>query len=97
MCSTDTLPSTEPSVDQPGPPMTPSPSSVLDEVHDFQRYEHRTRGYTGGRVVRQLKIVCRCGWAADWIDREPDGDIAVTAARTLLQDHVADSIWRSKR
>lgn len=80
----------------PGPPMTPAPSSVLDEAHDFQRYEHRTRGYTDRPIVRQLKIVCRCGWSADWIDRDPDGDVAVTAARVLLQDHIGDAIARSK-
>jgi hypothetical protein len=68
----------------------PVQSSVLDETHDFQRFEHRTRGLEG-RTTRQLKIVCRCGWAADWIDLEPDGDVGRSAARDLLAAHVTEA------
>ena len=71
--------------------IAPTLPSVLDEAHDFQRFEHRTRGLDG-RTTRQLKIVCRCGWAADWIDLEPDGDVGRSTARDLLAMHVTEAI-----
>lgn len=78
--------------------LVPTYSSVLDEIHDFQRFERRTRGYPGRPApVPQLKIVCRCGWSADWIDLDPDGDVGTSTARELLQNHVADAIWQAKR
>jgi len=60
--------------------MVGSMTSVLDEAHDFQRFEHG--------AARSLKIVCRCGWASISIDRDPDEAVAVSAARDLLQEHV---------
>jgi len=69
-------------------------TSVLDEMHDFQRFEHRTRG-RDGQMTRQLKILCRCGWSADWIDQDPDEKIAVVAARDLLGVHITEAIDRA--
>jgi len=70
---------------------------VLDEVHDFQRFESVTLNRTGGRTSRELKIVCRCGWSSTSIDRDPDADIAIAAARDLLQAHVAETIESARR
>ncbi len=79
----------------PGPPMVPATTSVFAEVHDFQRFECVTLNRTGGRTSRELKIVCRCGWSSISIDRDPDADIAIAAARDLLQAHVSDTIERA--
>lgn len=62
--------------------------STLDEPHDFQRFEHRAH-YD---PARQLKIVCRCGWSTDWIDLDPDGDVARSAAQDLLGMHITEAI-----
>jgi len=72
-------------------------SSVNDEAHDFQRLEHVTLNRTGGWTSRELKIVCRCGWAGTSIDRDPDEKIAVAAARELLQAHVTEAIDRASK
>lgn len=74
---------------------TRTASGVLDEVHDFQRFEHVIVNRIGDWTSRELKIVCRCGWAAASIDRDPDDDIAVAVARGLLQAHVTEAIDRS--
>lgn len=80
----------------PGPPMTQASTSVLDEAHDFQRYEHRTCRFKDGEAVRQLKVVCRCGWSSDWIDRDPDAEVAVSGAREMLAGHVDAAIQLAK-
>jgi len=74
-------------------PMT----SVLDEAHDFQRFEHVVLHRTSDRISRELKIVCRCGWSSISIDRDPDEEVAVSAARDLLQEHVAAAIERARK
>lgn len=64
--------------------------SVIDEVHDFQRFDRVTLNRSGGVTSRELKVVCRCGWSSTSHDRNPDEDAAIAAARTRLQEHVDD-------
>ncbi len=83
----------------PGPPMrlADRETSVLDEAHDFQRFEHVTLDRIGGWTSLELKVVCRCGWAATSIDRDPDEKIARVAARDLLAMHVTEAIDRAHK
>jgi hypothetical protein len=79
------------------PEATFATTSVLDETHDFQRFErvflNRTKGHDSG----ELKIVCRCGWTSISIDRDPDEAVAIGAARDLLQEHVTSAVARAKK
>ncbi len=71
-------------------------STVLDEAHDFQRFERVLLNRTTGRMTQHLKIVCRCGWASTAIDNAAFDTVAATAiARTQLQEHIGDVIARA--
>lgn len=69
-----------------------SMATVLDEVHDFQRFERVMLNRSGGVISRELKIVCCCGWSHISLDNNPDEAVAIAAARTRLQAHVDDAI-----